>query len=194
MFSLSGSSNLTVFFTAGLVAVPPTLEVAPERARVVFGGSGADFSGSGATTFFGLPRVALTGAAASALDASVASFFAGRPRVGFAVAVVVVVEAAAAVCREDWPEPASFRGRPLVVLRVAVTSPWANSSSSSESSALALRLAAVLFVLAVGVDLALAAAVTILVVLTAGSLALAAALARVLRFGGDSIVGDFYFF
>jgi hypothetical protein len=37
-------------------------------------------------------------------------------------------------------------------------------------------------------DLALAAAVTILVDLTAGSLALAAALARVIRLGGESMV------
>jgi hypothetical protein len=81
-----------------------------------------------------------------------------------------------------------FLGRVLVGLLV-VDSP-SESSPSSFSSALAFLFAAVLLVLAVAVerDRAFAAAVTILVVCTGGWLALAAARARVIRFGGESIV------
>jgi hypothetical protein len=52
-------------------------------------------------------------------------------------------------------------------------------------------LAAVLFVPAVAVLLARAAAVTIFVVFTEGSVALAAALARVILLGGESIMCGF---
>jgi hypothetical protein len=52
-------------------------------------------------------------------------------------------------------------------------------------------LAVVLFVPAVAVLFARAAAVTILVVFTDGSVALAAALARVILLGGDSMMKDF---
>jgi hypothetical protein len=56
------------------------------------------------------------------------------------------------------------------------------------SSDLVFLLPVVLLAVRDGVDFAFAAAVTILVGFTVGAVALAAALARVMRFGGEFIV------
>lgn len=175
MFSLSGSWNLTLFFTTGFAAAVG-LDVAVVRTLVVvfLAGSAACSSVEAAAAFLGRPRVALTGAGSSLGGAAVAACFVTRTRVGFAGASASAGSS-------------TFFGRPRGRLG-AGTSRWASCSSSSCSSALVFLLAAVLFVPAVAVLFARAAAVMILVVLTVGSLALAAARARVILLGGDSMV------
>lgn len=164
---------MTVFFTAGLAA----LAAAPRLRVLFFAGSGAASANSGAGTFLGRPRG--FGAAVerpSSFGAATAAFFAGRPRVVFG-------PAAAAAAFGSASAAASVRGMRRGARLLVV------SSSPSFSSALVLRFAAALFVLAVAdtAVLALADDVKIFVVLTVDSLALAAARARVIRFGGDSI-------
>lgn len=186
IFSLpSGSANFTLFLTAGRVVEEASfLEVVPERARVVaVVALVVVFEEVVSASFLGRPRVALAaaGAAAASLDASVASFLAGRPR------VVLAAEVAAD------EGSAAFLGRPRVGLAV-ISFSLSDSWSPSSSSALVFRLAAVLLVLAVkaeGADLALAAAVMIFVDLVPAVefVAPAAALARVTRLGGDSMMG-----
>ena len=198
MFSFSGSSNLTVFLTAGfakdLVVVVVVVDTAG-RPRVVFlTGSAAlvvssevvllartvlvaltDSSATGSATFLGRPRVRTVGAGSG----SDTSTFLGRPRP-----------------RVAW-------GAAVDILSMA-------SSSSSSSNGLFLFTAVLVVVAAVAVEvdvdvdadvvvavrvvLALAAAVTIRVGLVVDSELFAAARARVILLGGDgSILVDFVF-
>ncbi len=178
MFSLSVSSNLTLFFGAALAVVELLLFVTvPVRDRAVV----------------------LLGAASPGRPAAVAVFLRGRPLAlvsslgGSEEAdFVTLVRVARAGSKLDWALfcSVSFLGRPRA--RLAGLSLWSLSPSSSCSSARVLRLAAVLLVGAVAVEgpaaFALAAAVTIFAVFADPSLAFAAARARVILLGGESIV------
>lgn len=175
MFSLSVSSNLTLFLTVGadLLTVPARVRVA--AVVLLAGGWSVDV----AVFLLGRPRAAL----GSSLGCVVEVLVAIR---------VVRVALTGSARREDVGSPTvpvARLGRPR--RRRARAS--ASLFSSSLSSARVFRLVAVLAVGAVAVDdgpaaLALAAAVMILVVFTVDALALAAARARVIRFGGESIV------
>lgn len=109
-----------------------------------------------------------------------------RVAVGFAVRVVRV----ALVVGADDAGSSSvevFFGRPLVAF-LGGEGLSSGSRSTSSSSGLVFRFAVRVLALAAGADFALTAAVMILVVLTAPPVALAAALARVMRLGGESMV------
>lgn len=178
MFSFSGSSNLTVFLTV------VDFVVVPLRALVVFlAGSAAAFGDSSSGwTFFALAvLVALTG---SDFAGSGATFLAGRPRVARAGAAVDFDSDA------GCSSTATFFGRPRVGLVAFMAAGWGSVSSSSWSSSSWSMSSDLSFlfveVVVVRVALALVAAVTIFVVLVEDvSAAFAAALALVIRFGGD---------
>ncbi|KAI6756610.1 hypothetical protein HG530_011208 [Fusarium avenaceum] len=189
MFSLSGSWNLTAFLIAGLevpivfvvLVVVVVVVAAAVRVRVAvvfFTGAAGAGSSAAATAFRGRPLVGLAGAAVS-LGGSVAVFFNTRPRIGFAGPSDLASDSCSS----------AFLGLPRVLLTAADSR--CSSSSSSFSSARVFLLAVVLFVPAVAVLFARAAAVTIFVVFTEGSVALAAALARVILLGGDSMIKYF---
>ena len=184
MFSFSGSSNLTVFLTAGLAVVVradffsaavtgSTSCATAFLTRVVLGIFTHSCAGASAT-FLGLPRVrtAVAGAgsgAGSGTSSSAAAFFGRpRPRVGFEAAAVVFL----AGCISRSSSSLSSDGLFLLSGRFVVV--------------------VVVVVVVVRTVLALAASVTTRVGLRAGSDVFAAARARVILFGGDSasIVAD----
>jgi hypothetical protein len=109
-----------------------------------------------------------------------------RAAAGFAVRVV---RAALVVGADDAGSSSveDFFGRPLVAF-LGGEGLSSGSRSASSSSDLVFRFAALVLALAAGADFALADAVMILVVLTVPPVALAAALARVMRLGGESMV------
>jgi hypothetical protein len=166
MFSLSGSSNVTDFFGAAFGA-------AAARVRgALFGGSSTTMdSFSGASIFFARPRVARVDSGAGA---STATFF-GRPLIALAGA-----GASSSLSSSGWT---IFLGLHRVVFSSGsiMGSGSGCSSSSGASSDRVLRLV----VDALRATFAFEAAVAILVVLIPVSFVLAAARARVTRFGGD---------
>ncbi|KAL6877009.1 hypothetical protein J3F83DRAFT_727817 [Trichoderma novae-zelandiae] len=196
MFSLSGSRNVTIFLTGGLLATV-VVEVAGfmtvgGRPRGLFTGSGWPTASAGfASTFLGRPRAGL--GAADTISFAAAAGFPRAPRTGSAALDAIGAGTGAAVAAPFCSVPTGFfGGRPRG--RLACDA-W--RSSSSASSDLAFLLAAVLAVLAVRDDergaLALpAAAVTFFAGLEAdadaASCSLVAALALVRRLGGERIV------
>jgi hypothetical protein len=191
-FSFSGSSNLTVFLTAGLVSglevVVAMLDARAGRPRVVFlTGAGAVAS---SVAVFLVVRVVLAGFTGSTATGSAA--FLGLPRLRTAVA-----GAGSGTAGSDaGSSTATFLGRPrprvvfdaTVVIFLAGCISWLSSSSSD---GLFLLTAVLVVVIEVVVEvvlravLALAAAVTTRVGFAAGSDVFAAARARVILFGGD---------
>lgn len=181
MFSLSGSSNLTAFLVVFAAAEAVVLVAVLDRVRVVLLAAASDAPVVG----FPCARVLFRALARAARElveftvASVAGFF-----------VTLALDA-----RDAAKEGVSLSVKVPVLVRPRglLASSERSSSSPSVSSARVLRFAAVLLVPEVAEEdgpaaLALAAAVRILVVLTPDSFALAAARARVIRFGGESMV------
>lgn len=109
-----------------------------------------------------------------------------RVAAGFAVRIV---RAALVVGADDACSSSveAFFGRPLVAF-LGGEGLSSGSKLASSSSGLVFRFAARVLALAAGADFALTAAVMILVVLTVPPVALAAALARVMRLGGEFMV------
>jgi hypothetical protein len=173
-FSLSGSSNVTVFFNT---------DVAADAVRPDVGREGADVdlaldatSAFGAAVFARLARVVFV----VTFDSVSATAFRGLP-------LVARTGAFTSSSRSADPKSSTsvfFRERPRVAA-LDVFMIDADPSSSSSSSASTVCDAAFRFVVAV--VRALAEAVTILVGLMADSDAFAAARARVILFGGESI-------
>lgn len=188
-FSLSGSSNFTDFL--GIVALD---KVAARPRADFFGGSFITTIDSSATsTFLGRPRsdragseaaggsiAAFFGRTGSATGGSTAIFFC-RPRVSLAAVGACCFNSASGSGRDCVA--AALLGRPRgLAASGSIIWPFNSSSSSSTiSSARVLRLVVDML----RVAFALEAAVAIFVVLTPVSVVVAAARARVIRFGGD---------
>ena len=208
-FSFSGSSNLTVFLTAGFArdrvlgfvaavgaaAVVLVVAEAAGRPRVVvfLTGAGSGFSACSVAVF--LVRVALVGFTGRSTMGS--ATFLGLPRVR-TVAAGAASGSGSGSGSGSFSATATFFGRPrprvgfaAIAGIFAAGSSW---SSSSPSSARVFRFVAVLVVVVVAVaaavvlraGLAFTAAVAMRAgLVVAGSDAFAAALARVILFGGD---------
>ena len=182
MFSLSGSLNLTAFLVVFAAADAVVLVAVLDRVRVVLLVTASD----AAAVEFPCVRVLLRALARAA-----------RELVEFTVdSVAGFLVTLALDARDAAKDGASLSVKVPVLVRPRgfLASSARSSSSPSVSSARVLRFAAVLLVPDVAEEddpaaLALAAAVRILVVLTPDSFAFAAARARVIRFGGESMVG-----
>lgn len=104
MFSLSGSRNVTIFLTGGLLAIV-VVEVAGfmaagGRPRPLLTGSGwltLVTAGFVESTFLGRPRVGLGAVVDSSFAAAAAAGFARAPRTGSAAFDVVVARTEAAM-------------------------------------------------------------------------------------------------
>jgi hypothetical protein len=190
-FSFSGSSNLTVFLTAGLVSglevVVAMLDARAGRPRAVFlTGAGAVAS---SVAVFLVVRVVLAGFTGSTAIGS--TVFLGLPRGRAAVAGA----GSGTIGSDAGSSTAAFLGRPrprvvfdadaTVVIFLAGCISWLSSSSSDGLFLLTAVLVVVVVEVVLRAVLALAAAVTTRVGFAAGSDVFAAARARVILFGGD---------